>query len=53
MEIQNEKMTRISVDVATTSDPFQSGREAAEAARSALPEGPIDLVARMRELDQL
>ncbi len=43
MEIQNEKMTRIAVGVATTSDPFQSGREAAEAARNALPEGPMDM----------
>lgn len=43
MEIQHDKMTRFSIGQTDTADAFQSGREAAEAARAGLPAGPVDL----------
>src|SRR5688500_13591475 len=42
-DIQNEKITRIAIGQSTTVDPFQSGREAAENARSQIAAGEIDL----------
>jgi len=44
MDIQHEKLTRIAIGHAATTDPFQSGREAAEAARVRLDGGEPDLV---------
>ena len=43
-ENQIEKSTRIAVGHAATADPFQCGREAAEAARAQLPDATPDLV---------